>query len=71
MVDQLYLALGWGYGHAAAQAIFLHLSFLPLTTSDGTWCVRPSVCASQCRVLWDECCLCSSWHLCCTAWPAG
>lgn len=37
LVDKLYLALGWGWGHGAAHAIFFYLSFLPLTTSDATW----------------------------------
>mmetsp|Transcript_14680 Transcript_14680/g.36580 ORF Transcript_14680/g.36580 Transcript_14680/m.36580 type:complete len:310 (-) Transcript_14680:196-1125(-) len=37
LADKLYLALGWGYGHAAANAIFFYLSFLPLMDGAGTW----------------------------------
>mmetsp|Transcript_9328 Transcript_9328/g.16507 ORF Transcript_9328/g.16507 Transcript_9328/m.16507 type:complete len:287 (+) Transcript_9328:67-927(+) len=37
VLDRLYLALGWGYGHGVAHVVFFVLSFLPLTTGDGTW----------------------------------
>jgi anterior pharynx defective protein 1 len=37
LIDKLYLALGWGWGHGAAHVIFFYLSFLPLTTGNGTW----------------------------------
>lgn len=37
LADKLYIALGWGFGHGAAHAIFFYLSFLPLTTGSGTW----------------------------------
>jgi anterior pharynx defective protein 1 len=36
LMDKLYLALGWGYGHGACHVIFFFLSFLGLTTGDGT-----------------------------------
>lgn len=39
LADKLYIALGWGFGHGAAHAIFFYLSFLPLTTGSGTWWV--------------------------------
>eukprot|EP00878_Enallax_costatus_P028539 GHUV01030830.1.p1 GENE.GHUV01030830.1~~GHUV01030830.1.p1 ORF type:complete len:220 (+),score=62.05 GHUV01030830.1:896-1555(+) len=35
-LDELYLALGWGYGHAAVHVLFLFGSLLPLTTGHGT-----------------------------------
>ncbi len=37
MLDRLYMAVAWGYGHGACHAIFFFLSFLPLTTDDGTY----------------------------------
>ncbi|GLC35537.1 hypothetical protein PLESTB_000196900 [Pleodorina starrii] len=36
-LDKLYMALAWGYGHGASHAVFFFLSFLPLTTDDGTY----------------------------------
>lgn len=35
-LDELYLALGWGYGHAAVHVLFLFGSLLPLMTGHGT-----------------------------------
>lgn len=35
--DHLYLALGWGTGHAACHALFFFASLLPLTTGDGSY----------------------------------
>ncbi len=49
LIDQLYMALGWGYGHGAAHVIFFVLSFLPITTGDGTWCASWAQCG-QLRV---------------------
>lgn len=37
VIDQLYMGLAWGYGHAACHVIFFFLSLLPLTDSDGTY----------------------------------
>ena len=37
LLDKLYLALGWGYGHGACHVVFFFLSMLPLTSSDGTY----------------------------------
>ncbi|GIL51355.1 hypothetical protein Vafri_7357 [Volvox africanus] len=37
VLDKLYMALAWGYGHAASHAVFFFLSFLPLTADDGTY----------------------------------
>ncbi|EFJ50144.1 hypothetical protein VOLCADRAFT_109690 [Volvox carteri f. nagariensis] len=37
LLDKLYMALAWGYGHSASHAVFFFLSFLPLTVSDGTY----------------------------------
>ncbi len=37
LVDKLYLAVGWGYGHGAAHVIFFFLVFLPITSGEGTW----------------------------------
>ncbi|GFR47451.1 hypothetical protein Agub_g9175 [Astrephomene gubernaculifera] len=36
-LDRLYMAMAWGYGHAACHAIFFFLSMLPLTVGDGTY----------------------------------
>lgn len=35
-LDELYLALGWGYGHAAVHVLFMFGSILPLTAGHGT-----------------------------------
>lgn len=35
-LDELYLALGWGYGHAAVHVLFMFGSLLPLTAGHGT-----------------------------------
>lgn len=35
-LDELYLALGWGYGHAAVHVLFIFGSLLPLTAGHGT-----------------------------------
>jgi anterior pharynx defective protein 1 len=35
-LDELYLALGWGYGQAAIHVLFLFASLLPLTVGHGT-----------------------------------
>jgi anterior pharynx defective protein 1 len=35
-LDELYLALGWGYGHAAVHVLFMFASLLPLTAGHGT-----------------------------------
>ncbi|KAG2500706.1 hypothetical protein HYH03_001471 [Edaphochlamys debaryana] len=37
LLDKLYMATAWGYGHGACHAVFFFLSFLPLTTNDGTY----------------------------------
>ncbi len=37
MIDKLYMALAWGYGHGACHTIFFFLSFLPLTSGNGTF----------------------------------
>ncbi|KAG2438950.1 hypothetical protein HYH02_010743 [Chlamydomonas schloesseri] len=36
LLDKLYMAVAWGYGHGACHAVFFFLSMLPLTTGDGT-----------------------------------
>mmetsp|Transcript_20362 Transcript_20362/g.56735 ORF Transcript_20362/g.56735 Transcript_20362/m.56735 type:complete len:313 (+) Transcript_20362:87-1025(+) len=36
-LDRIYLAMGWGLGHATVHALFFHASFLPLTVQGGTW----------------------------------
>jgi anterior pharynx defective protein 1 len=35
-VDELYLAVGWGYGHAAVHVLIMFGSLLPLTAGHGT-----------------------------------
>lgn len=35
-LDELYLALGWGYGHAAVHVLLMFGSLLPLTVGHGT-----------------------------------
>jgi anterior pharynx defective protein 1 len=35
-VDELYLAVGWGYGQAAVHALIMFGSVLPLTAGHGT-----------------------------------
>jgi hypothetical protein len=35
-VDELYLAVGWGYGQAAVHALIMFASLLPLTAGHGT-----------------------------------
>jgi hypothetical protein len=37
MLDKLYMAAAWGYGHAATHAVFFFLSMLSLTVSEGTY----------------------------------
>ncbi|KAG1652526.1 hypothetical protein FOA52_009225 [Chlamydomonas sp. UWO 241] len=40
LVDRLYMALAWGFGHAACHSIFFFLSFLPLVAGDGTYYLK-------------------------------
>ncbi|PNH10066.1 Gamma-secretase subunit APH1-like [Tetrabaena socialis] len=37
LLDRLYMALAWGYGHGATHCVFFFLSLLPLTASKGTY----------------------------------
>lgn len=37
LVDQLYMALAWGFGHAACHTTFFFASLLPLTAGSGTF----------------------------------
>jgi anterior pharynx defective protein 1 len=37
IIDKLYLALGWGYGHGACHVLFFFVSLLSLTTGEGTF----------------------------------
>lgn len=37
LVDQLYMALAWGFGHAACHTTFFFASILPLTAGSGTY----------------------------------
>eukprot|EP00195_Chlamydomonas_chlamydogama_P007791 CAMPEP_0202891158 /NCGR_PEP_ID=MMETSP1392-20130828/1299_1 /ASSEMBLY_ACC=CAM_ASM_000868 /TAXON_ID=225041 /ORGANISM="Chlamydomonas chlamydogama, Strain SAG 11-48b" /LENGTH=167 /DNA_ID=CAMNT_0049574837 /DNA_START=285 /DNA_END=789 /DNA_ORIENTATION=+ len=37
LLDKLYIALAWGFGHAACHSVFFFLSLLPLTSGDGTF----------------------------------
>jgi hypothetical protein len=37
IIDKLYLALGWGYGHGACHVVFFFVSLLSLTTGEGTF----------------------------------
>lgn len=34
LLDKLYMAVAWGYGHGACHAVFFFLSLLPLTTGE-------------------------------------
>ncbi|MEW5313669.1 MAG: hypothetical protein WDW38_005216 [Sanguina aurantia] len=36
LVDKLYMALAWGYGHGACHMLFFYLSLLPLSAGGGT-----------------------------------
>lgn len=36
LVDKLYMALAWGYGHGACHMLFFYLSLLPLAAGGGT-----------------------------------
>lgn len=51
VLDRLYLALSWGYGHGACQATFFFLSLVPLTTGGATYylptCPQMSVFVAQ------------------------
>lgn len=37
LIDKLYLAVAWGFGHSLCQSIFFFVSMLSLTTSNGTF----------------------------------
>jgi hypothetical protein len=37
LIDKLYLAVAWGFGHSLCMSIFFFVSFLSLTTSNGTF----------------------------------
>lgn len=37
LVDQLYMALAWGFGHALCHTTFFFASLLPLTAGSGTY----------------------------------
>lgn len=37
LIDKLYMALAWGFGHGACHTVFFFLSLLPLTGGDGTF----------------------------------
>lgn len=37
LLDKLYMALAWGFGHGSCHAIFFFMSMLPLTTGSGTY----------------------------------
>lgn len=37
LIDKLYLAVAWGFGHSLCHSIFFFVSFLSLTTSNGTF----------------------------------
>uniref|UniRef100_A0A7R9YWL1 Uncharacterized protein n=1 Tax=Chlamydomonas euryale TaxID=1486919 RepID=A0A7R9YWL1_9CHLO len=37
LVDRMYMALAWGFGHGACHSIFFFLSFLSLIVGDGTY----------------------------------
>lgn len=37
VIDKLYLALAWGYGHGACHVLFFYLSLLPLAAGGGTF----------------------------------
>jgi anterior pharynx defective protein 1 len=37
IIDKLYLAVGWGYGHGACHVLFFFVSLLSLTTGEGTF----------------------------------